>query len=149
MAKVRFGRKARLYYHTSAFTASGLVEVTRCKDIVVDDVANVMEASARDLEYDVAEQGGKSFSVTFEKLLEATDQTTLTALRDAYDNQTDLYFVVVNDVKGNASGNGVKWVGQVVQWNEKKPENGPGSVDVVLRNSDPDNPPARATTPLA
>lgn len=149
MAKIRYGRKARLYYHTSAFTASGLTEITRCKDITLTDEARDMAASASDLEYDVHEQGGKEFSVEFEKLLEATDQTTLTALRNSYINRTDLYFVLCRDVKGNASGSAITFVGRVMTWNENTPEDGPGSVKIKLRPTDPDNLPTRVSTPLA
>ena len=78
MAKLRFGRKGRVYYHTSSFAASGVIEVTRTKDIEFTDEAEDMSGTARDLEYNIHEQGGKEAALTFTLIAEATDQTSLT-----------------------------------------------------------------------
>jgi hypothetical protein len=149
MAKPRFGRDARMYYHTSSFAASGLTEITRCQDISVTDEAQEQVATARDYAYDVKNQGSKNFEVTFTKVVEATDQTTMTALLNAYKNKTDLYFVICNADKAIASGDALTFVGQVLTRSKEAPQNGEMVISFKLVNSDPDNPPTDVTTPLA
>ncbi len=149
MARPRFGRKARIYYHTSSFSASTLIIVEHTKDISIGDEAAEMKATATDYEYNMVEQGGKDFSLEFEFLPEATDTTSFAAIRSAYDSQTDLYFAVVNDIKANASGSGITFVGRVMKFDAKYPEEGAAGASVVIKPCDPANPPTRASTPLA
>jgi hypothetical protein len=149
MAKPRFGRDARVYYHTSSFSAAGLIEITRCQDISVTDEAQEQVATARDYTYDAKSQGSKNFEITFTKLVEATDQTSMTALRNAYNAKTDLYFVFCNAAKDVSSGPALTFVGQVFTFSESNPQNGEATIAIKLTNSDPDNPPTNVSTPLA
>lgn len=144
------GRTACLYVSADAYTASGLKLVTRSKDIDFPDEAEDIKAEARDLAYAVHSAGIKDASISFSRLLEANDSAeALTVLRNAYDAGTDLYCVVTRKPKAVASGKAKRFVGKVIQFAEKYPENGPATVDVKIVPSDPDHLPERVDTPLS
>ena len=152
MAGLRLGRDAKVYISDAAFTAAGLIEVDRAKDITVTDEAAEHTASARDMEYDVADVGSKTFSVEFDLNIYKTDPANGTAhdlLRDAYDGNSELFVIVTNGDKAVDCGSAIKFKGKVFKWPSELGATDFGKRSVLLKNTDPDSPPTRVTTPLA
>lgn len=152
MARLRLGRDYKVYISDSAFTAAGLVEVTRAKDIAITDEAAEVVGTARDLEYDVVDVGSKSFGVEFEINQLATDPgsgTDRALLEAAYDGNSELFVVVCRGAKDADGGKGIKFKGKVFKYGQDAPEGDMARISVVLKNSDPDNPPTRVSTPLS
>jgi hypothetical protein len=149
MAGPRLGRDARIYYHTSAFTAAGLTVVAHTQDITITDEAAVVTAKAADLEYDVHGQGSKDFGVEFSILREGTDETSFAALRAAYDAQTMLWFAVLPAAKTETAGMGMLFVGKVMKFNEDHPMGDAVAATVLLKNGDMTIMPTWTATPLA
>lgn len=150
MARLRLGRDAKVYISASAFTASGLIEVRRGGDITVTDSAKEVVGEARDLEYDVNDVGSKTFGVEMEVLQEADDEgTDIAALEAAYDASSELFVIVANAAKDVASGKAIKFKGKVFDFGTARGLGEHTKRKLVLKNTDPDNPPTRVTTPLA
>ncbi len=151
MAKIARGRKAKVYIHASAYTASGLIEVRRTKDITLTNEAKTATAEARDLEYDMNAQAGKTLELSFDRLIEVAndDATDIAALESSFDNGTDLWVVVTRDAKDVASGDALKFVGVVTNMSETFANGEFAGYSFVIKPSHPDNMPTRVTTPLA
>lgn len=152
MAQIPWGRKARVYISTAAFTAAGLVMVRRCKDITTTDEADDQVAEARDLEYKIHNQGAKDFTLEFDKLLDAAadvDAGDNQLLKASYDNGTELFVVVCPGLKTDTVGHAMQFKGIVMSWSPDYPEGEASKVSVKIAPSDPDSPPARVATPLS
>jgi hypothetical protein len=152
MARLKPGRDAKVYISDAAFTASGLVEVTRAKDIVINDEAAEVVGSARDLEYNIYDQGGKDFSIEFDVNQLATDPgsgTDRALLQASYDAGSELFVIVTRGAKDADSGAAIKLKGKVMKYAPNYGEGEMGTISVVIKPTDPDNPPTRISTPLS
>lgn len=152
MARLRLGRDAKVFISDAAFTASGLVEVTKAKDITITDEAAEITGTARDLEYDVVDVGSKTFGVEFSVNQLATDPgsgTDRALLEAAYDANTELFIIVTRGAKDADCGKAYKFKGKVTKYSPDYPEGDMGVISVTLKPSDPDNPPSRVATPLS
>lgn len=157
MAKTLWGRSARLYVAAVTYTdgvpdlldPGDLVEVVNLKDITTNDSARVLVATARDLEYDVAEQGAKELSIECEKLINV-DQSgdDVTALLAAYDDGSQLWVLVTPKAQGTAAGQGVLLLADLFGWPEDLPEEGAGFYRLMFKPHDPDAGFQRVVTPF-
>lgn len=150
MAAIAFGRYSKIYISASAFTAAGLIEVGRTQDIDFPDEAEDMTATARDLAYKVHSPGIKDCTLSFKRLMEATDAgTDIDLLLDAYEDGTELFVILTRAAKTEASGYAKKFKGKVLKKNEPRPEGGVAVYEFMIAPSDPSNLPTRVSTPLA
>lgn len=158
MAKIRYGRDARLYAAPVTYTGGvpdaldkdELIEITRLGDITSnDETASEVVAGARDLEYDVFDQSEKRLVVETKKLInveESGDDVDL--LRDAFDAGDELWVLLTRKAKSVASGDGLLCLCQLFGWPEELPQSGAVTAALKFMQSNPDRQPERVGTPV-
>ncbi len=152
-----FGRSARCYVAPVAYTAgladavdvADLVEIVRAKDITRSDSAAEMKATARDLPYAIYEQGDKTLFVELEKLIEDDESADdIAVVRDAFDNDEELWVLVTPKASDVAAGAGVLFRAIVINRPEKFPESDAATVSMKFASSGETVQLSRPATPL-
>lgn len=157
MARISWGRDARLYVAPVVFDAGAIVEldngdleeVANLKDIGHTDEIAQLVATARDLANKVYDRGERDVAIEAEALISAaTDDNAMAIIATSYTTGTPIWVLLTRAAKTATSGKGMLMVANVFGWPEKIPESGAITRTLQFKPSHPDSQPESVNTPF-
>lgn len=144
--RIPLGRDCKLYYNSGSYASPTWVLIERAVDVTLVLEAGEAEISSRVSEFELFGHSLKKLQIDFAHFWK-TDITAFMAIYDAWWNETPLEFLCLDGLATTAGKKGVRatMLPMKVPLNQALKDK--VKVDITLKPTDADNPPAAFTVP--
>lgn len=146
MGAVR-GKDFKLYRNSSVYATPTWVEITNVKDLTRSVEKSLADASTRGSTFRQQLGTLKDLSIEFQMVYDQ-DDTNYVELEDAFYDDSDIGFLILDGPVATVGSKGIRFTGQVTNFSTNEALEDVGMTDVTIVPSyDATNPPEQFTVP--